>query len=75
MRFPNQVTDDQHYDTTGRVSRIEQHFYDDPANVYLSYGDLIYDYTKPAAGPTPARDTDSVYKITDPGYGLTHTYE
>lgn len=69
--FPNGTTDAQHYDTDGRIQRIDQYFYDRDASVYRQLADYRYDYTNPATGA----DTNSVYQIDDPDYDWNLTYE
>ncbi len=73
VRFPNGVSDAQHYDTDGRIQRIDQYFFDDQAYVYRQLADLHYDYTHPSTGA----GTDAVYAITDPDYNydLAYSYD
>ncbi|ANS79608.1 Rhs family protein [Serinicoccus hydrothermalis] len=68
VKFPNLVTDAQHYDTDGRIQKID-HYYDDPnlADDYRKYTQWDYDYN----------GTDSIYSITDDtyDYSLDYTYD
>jgi RHS repeat-associated protein len=69
VKFPNDVTDAQHYDTDGRIQTIDQYFYDPnlPAGNYRKYTQWDYDYN----------GTDSIYSITDTeyDYSLDYTYD
>lgn len=69
MNFPNDVTDAQHYDTDGRIQKIDQYFYVPalPSGSYWNYARLEHDYN----------GTDALHAITDTGYNysLTYTYD
>lgn len=65
VKFPNGVTDAQHYDTDGRIQKIDQYFYNQSTYRQLARQDLNY------------KGTDSLHEITDPAfnYSLKYTYD
>lgn len=69
VKYPNDVTDAQHYDSDGRIQEIDHYFHDPdlPADQHRKYTQWEYDYN----------GTDSIYGITDTeyDYSLDYTYD
>ena len=72
VKYPNGVTDAQHYDTDGRIQQIDQYSYNG-TGTYRQLADLDYKYKNPATN----KNTDSVYEIKDVDYdsSLKYTYD
>lgn len=72
VKYPNGVTDAQHYDTDGRIEKIDQYSYNG-TSTYRQLADLDYKYTNPDTNT----NTDSVYEIEDIDYdsSLKYTYD
>ena len=68
VKYPNNVTDAQHYDTSGRIERIEQYRSNGGPTTWFAQREHSYN------DPDTDEDTNSLSGITDTKYELEWSY-